>query len=649
MCGIAGVFYRNRQARVDLDLIRNMTELLMHRGPDDGGVRLFGPAAFGHRRLSILDLSPLGHQPMSTPDGRWWITFNGEIYNFQALRAELETRGVRFRTRSDTEVLLHLYALDGDACLERLNGMFAFAIYDTQAHTLFLARDRLGKKPLYLWDDGDRILFSSELKSFFADPDFKPEIDPQALLDVMHTLYVPDPRTIYAGVKRLPPAHSLRIQEGRSFERRYWTLDSFLHRGGPEPRTVDEAVEAFEPLFADAVKIRMISDVPLGAFLSGGVDSSAVVSEMRAQTSNSLKTTAIGFDVASQDESPYAAAMAKHFGCDHRTERVKADATSLLETLLWHFDEPFADASALPTWLLSQVTRRRVTVALSGDGGDEAFGGYDKYRWDARERQIRGLLPQPLWQLLARAAGIRPLERFEPWRRSANLLRTLADSPEEAYFRTQSFMTPEQLQELIDPDLQARLTGYQPARWTLQAFREASGLDPLTASQWVDITTYLPGDILTKVDRMSMGHALEVRCPLLDYRVLEFALRLPTQLRLQDDQGKRVLKRLLERRVPTQLVNRPKHGFTIPVEEWMRGPLVPLFRDVVLGGSLPTAGLLQMDAVERMLRMHQKGEANRGMELWILLVLGMWHSRIRGKAAQRIAEGTPATVDGQAA
>lgn len=644
MCGIAGVFHRDRQARVDIDLVRNMTELLMHRGPDDGGVVRFGPAAFGHRRLSILDLSPLGHQPMATADRRYWITFNGEIYNYQALRAELEAKGIQFRTRTDTEVLLYLFREEGERCVERLNGMFAFGIYDVHLHTLFLARDRLGKKPLYLWDDGQRILFSSELKSFFADPHFQPEVEPQALVDFMYTLYVPDPRTIYAGVEKLPPAHTLKVTRNNKQQRRYWFFPqaTSTQRG---PKTVNEAVEAFQPLFADAVRLRMISDVPLGAFLSGGVDSSAVVSEMRRQGGSELKTTAIGFDVASQDESPYAEAVARHFDCDHRTERVHADAAGLLETLLWHFDEPFADASALPTWLLSEATRKRVTVALSGDGGDEAFGGYDKYRWDQRERLIRSKLPGPLWSLLAKAASTSPLERLEPWRRGANFLRTLADSPESAYFRTQSFTTPEQLDELLDPGIRARVHGYDASQWTRRAFGEGSGRDPLAATQWVDITTYLPGDILTKVDRMSMGHALEVRCPLLDYRVIEFALALPSHLRLHEGNGKPVLKRLLEQRLPASLVDRPKHGFTVPVEEWFRGPLVPMVQTFVQGGALKDAGVIRPAAVERMLKRHQSGERNQGMELWILLVLGVWYERIRGRAMPKTSHGVPARVE----
>lgn len=641
MCGIAGVFHRDRSATVSRALIQEMTERLIHRGPDDGGVALLGPCALGHRRLSILDLSPLGHQPMSTPDGRYWITFNGEIYNYQALRDLLVAEGVVFRSTSDTEVLLYLYRREGERCVERLVGMYAFAVYDRVEHSLFLARDRLGKKPLYLWDDGERLLFASELKSLLVEPTAAPGLSPSALLHYMHTLYVPDPQTIYEGITRLPPARTLFLRGREKKERRYWQLPGRVEGG---PSTLEEAAEAFEPLLAEVVGSRMVADVPLGAFLSGGVDSSVVVSEMRRLGVAPPRTTAIGFDVASQDESPYADAVARHFQCDHVTHRVEADATALLERLLWHFDEPFADASALPTYLLCQVTRQRVTVALSGDGGDEAFAGYDKYWADQQERRVRSLLPSPLWRSLAKVAGMGWLEGLEPWRRGANYLRTLASSPERAYFRTQSFTSPEWVLRLLEPGLWEQ-SREDVGRVTLAAFEEARGRDALTATQWVDITTYLPGDILTKVDRMSMAHALEVRCPLLDHRVIEFALGLPAELRLKEGQGKPVLKRVLEKRLPTALFQRPKHGFTIPVDEWFRGPLVPLFHDVVLGGSMRRAGLVRRQEARRLLERHQRGEVRQGMVLWTLLVLGMWQERIRGQRGVPVAAGVPARVE----
>lgn len=642
MCGIAGVFHRDRSARVSLELIRDMTERLIHRGPDDGGVAMLGPCALGHRRLSILDLSPLGHQPMCTPDERYWITFNGEIYNYVALRAELEAEGVVFRSTSDTEVLLYLFRRDGESCVERLVGMFAFAVYDRREHTLFLARDRLGKKPLYVWDDGERLLFASELKSLLVEPSTAPGLNVSALLHYMHTLYVPDPQTIYEGMASLPPARTLLLRGREKRERRYWHLPAGPVEGGP--KTLEQAVEAFEPLLADVVGSRMVADVPLGAFLSGGVDSSVVVSELRRQSVSPPRTTAIGFDEASQDESPYADAVARHFACDHRTHRVRADATQLLERLLWHFDEPFADASALPTYLLCQVTRERVTVALSGDGGDEAFAGYDKYWADQQERRVRSLLPSPLWRSLAKAAGVSWLEGLEPWRRGANYLRTLAASPERAYFRTQSFTSPEWVTRLLSPDVLAQ-SRVDVGGVTEAAFEEARGRDALTATQWVDLTTYLPGDILRKVDRMSMAHALEVRCPLLDHRVIEFALGLPAELRLREGQGKPVLKKLLEKRLPTALFQRPKHGFTIPVDEWFRGPLVPLFHDVVLGGGMRRAGLVERKEARTLLERHQRGEVRQGMVLWTLLVLGMWQERIRGQRRPGSVRGVPAHIE----
>ncbi len=647
MCGIAGIFDRDPRGWVDPDLVLTMTETLVHRGPDDGGVVSLGAACLGHRRLSILDLGPAGHQPMSTPDGRYWITYNGEVYNFRALRDDLEAGGVRFRTRTDTEVLLELYRRDGSACLDRLNGMFAFAIYDQREHTLFLARDRLGKKPLYVWEDGRRLHFASELKALTALPGFRGEIDPVALSDYLVMLYVPDPRTIYRGVEKLAPAHAMLMGPGSRRRWRYWRVPlEPAGRFGEEDRPgIGAALEQLEALLADAVKLRMVADVPLGAFLSGGVDSSLVVSEMCRHATRPVRTTTIGFSVPEDDESPYAQEVATRLGCDHHTEPVEADAAGLLETLCHHFDEPYADSSALPTFLLSRATRARVTVALSGDGGDEAFGGYDKYVAELRERRLRGLLPGPAWRLLATAARRAPwADRFRWWSRGVHLLQTLSEDVALAYQRTQGFVQPDLLFQLLGDDVKQAIAGHDPGAVVRLAYQEAAGTDPLSAVQATDLATSLPGDMLTKVDRMSMAHALEVRCPLLDYRVVEFAFQLPPAFRLYRGEGKRILKRLLEQRLPRSLVRRPKHGFTIPYNAWFRGPLLPMAQDVILGRGLEQSGLLDMATVNRVLETHAQHRADQGVLLWTLLALGTWYDKIRTGETRPRAPGAAPTI-----
>lgn len=643
MCGIMGIYHRDPKAALDVALGVKMTEQLVHRGPDDGGVVALGPALLGQRRLSILDLSPAGHQPLCTPDERYWITFNGELYNYKELRATLEQAGVAFRTQTDTEVLLQWYVVYGPGCLERLNGMYAFAIYDRQAHRLFLARDRLGKKPLYLWDDGERLCFASEIKAFFVDPTFRFDVDPAALLECILTLYPGETRTAYTHVRSLRPAHALTLDASGLRQRRYW----YFPVGEPQSPfsswvREEAALEQLEPLLADAVRLRLASDVPLGAFLSGGVDSSLVVSEMSRACSAPVLTNAIGFSVKSEDESAYAEQVARHFRCQHQTFHARIDdAAALLEQLLWHFDGPFADASALPTWLLSRATRQRVTVALSGDGGDEGFAGYEKYRWDQQERLMRMLLPRRLWGVLAQ--GLRGLPMHGVSHQLLGLLRTLSLPPEDAFYLTQTFTLPSQGRRLFSPDVRAGLRDFDPGAATRAAFLEASGADFLTKAQWVDLTTFLPGDILVKVDRMSMAHALEVRSPLLDHRILELALRLPWWLRLGPRRGKHLLKRLLERRMPPEWVGRPKHGFTIPVDLWMKGALGQMLEDELRAGPIRSSGLLESAEVMKCLEQHRKGE-HRGMTLWSLLCLSLWWRRVRKGDGGPTLHGAPTQV-----
>jgi asparagine synthase (glutamine-hydrolysing) len=619
MCGIAG-FLTGGQAP-DRRLLTRMCDRLRHRGPDASG-SFFGPtAALGHRRLAIIDLAG-GAQPLGNEDGSVQIVFNGEIYNFAALRDGLERRGHRFATNSDTETIVHLYEEEGERVGEFLNGMYAFAIWDSRRDELLLCRDRLGKKPLYYSLDipGQRCAFASELKALAVMPGFDSSLDAEALADFLALSYVPDPRTIYRGVRKLPPAHTLIIGRDGARLRRYWEP---VFR--EEKMDEGEAQAEVARLASDAVRCRLMSDVPLGAFLSGGIDSSAAVGLMAEHSPGRVKTFSIGFSDPRFDELEYARLAARQHRTDHRELVVTPRIDEMLEVLSRQFDEPFGDASAIPTLYLSRMTREHVTVALSGDGADEIFGGYRRYRFGAAEEAIRGRLPR--WgRRLAAAAGRRyPKFDYLPRIfRGRTLLTNLGDNLADSYFTSMSTFRDGALDAALSPETRARLGGYSPRAAYTARFRRFSHLDALQQMQAVDLETYLPGDILVKADRATMAYSLEGRSPWLDYRLVELACRMPSSLKLRSGTGKHIFRRALGKHLPAAVARRPKMGFSTPMASWLRGPLRPAFEARVFDGEM--RAWLDFPEIRRLWAEHQGGFHNHERKLWNLLTLAAWRA-----------------------
>jgi asparagine synthase (glutamine-hydrolysing) len=624
MCGIAGIWWKQRGSLDQAEAwLRSALSGLAHRGPDDEGVWIDRTSGvlLGHRRLSIIDLSPLGHQPMVADSGSTAIVFNGEIYNYRSLRRELERRGFVFRSDSDTEVLLNGYACWGAPVLERLVGMFAFAIWDGRSETLFLARDRAGEKPLYYATTPDGVAFASEIAPLTTLPDVDTRIDDVAVSLYLQYQYVPAPHSIFAGIRKLPPAHALIIEREHVRTWRYW--DPVPIAAGPRlPISETEAIDTLEGLLREAVSGQMISDVPLGAFLSGGIDSTAVVSMMAELGTRPVRTFTIGFDVARYDESRHAARVARHLGTDHTMESLTAaDAVALIPTVPEMYGEPFGDSSALPTHLVSRVARKHVTVSLSGDGGDEAFGGYTRY--DELERiLLLSRCPAPL-QTIARAVGGRMPGRIG---RGVGLLGA---APREVFrarvgvFRSADVQT---------------MTGAAPPLYEFErAWAATEGRPARQRAMLADLLTYLPEAILVKVDRAAMSISLETRAPLLDHRVLEFALRLPPEL----TQGKRLLKRLVYRRVPRALVDRPKQGFGVPLGQWLREDLRDLLLDALTPARMEAVGIEQFSPIRSVLASHMSGAFDEYPRLWSLLMLSLWHDGCRTRAAAQRQVSTP--------
>ena len=618
MCGIAG-FLKDR-ARDSGSLLKLMCDRLAHRGPDSFGSFADDEAALGHRRLSIIDLNT-GDQPMGNEDGTIQVVFNGEIYNYRELRAGLETKGHRFRTQSDTEVLVHLYEEQGERMPEFLNGMFAFAIWDAPRRRLFLARDRMGKKPLYYSDSlpGFRFAFASELKALAAVPGFDGREDPRAIADFLAVSYIPDPRTIYRSVAKLEPAHSLTVDANGMRKRRYWAPE-FPH----ERRNYEATVEELESLAEDAVQRRMISDVPLGAFLSGGVDSSAVVAYMCRGGASRVRTFSIGFTNKRFDELEYARAVAERYGTDHNELTVSPNIHDVLGVLARYMDEPFGDSSIIPTLYLAEMTRRHVTVALSGDGADEVFGGYRRYYFGVLEERLRRKFPS-LFRRSALAWAGRHYPKFDYLPqvfRAKSLLTNLSLEIGDAYYSSMTAFRDVGLEAAISPDVRRDLDGYSPRRWFRDQFLAVQNLRPLEQMQAVDFQTYLPGDILVKVDRATMIHSLEARSPWLDYRIVELACAMPPAWKLRGRNGKAIFKKVVRPLLPEQNVTRRKMGFAVPLSEWLRTSLKPVFESTVLRDR--GWGLIEPSEARRLWSEHQGGFFNHERQLWNLLMLGLW-------------------------
>ncbi|MCA8941409.1 MAG: asparagine synthase (glutamine-hydrolyzing) [Planctomycetes bacterium] len=615
MCGIAGIFCRDRAQHVERDLLERMARAIAHRGPDGEGFRVGAGYGLAHRRLSIVDLAG-GHQPMADATERYWVSYNGEIYNFAELRAELERAGHRFATRCDTEVLLYGYREWGEALPTRLRGMFAFAIVDVQEHTLFAARDRIGKKPLYYAEVGDEFVFGSEPKAILEHPGVARDLDPVAIRQYFCLRYVADPGTAFRAIRRLPPGHALTVRDGTVRVRRYWQL-SFAE---PVARPVEELAEEVLERLDEAVRIRLMGDVPLGAFLSGGVDSYAIVDSMRRVGDAQVVACTVGFDDPRYDERGYARASAEACGALLHEERVSAEDMLDQGWYAATFDEPFSDSSAVPTYHVSRLARRHVTVALSGDGGDESFAGYRRYKYDVVENRIRGWAPRFLWRLFG---AVYPKADFLPrWLRFKRTFQNLARDPGEAYARSVSCTLPEQLGDILRPEL-ARLDD-DPLAPVRDAWSRSDGPDSLARAAATDFETWLPGDILTKVDRASMAVSLEVRAPLLDHELVEAAARIPSTLKLAGGETKALLKRALRPRLGDAL-DRPKQGFVAPVKEWLRGPLGDELEAVL--GDERLASIIDPGSVGRLLRQHRAGLADHTEPLWSTLCLHRFQHR----------------------
>jgi asparagine synthase (glutamine-hydrolysing) len=630
MCGIAGIFDLRGRSEIDRVLLRRMTDILGHRGPDGGGFHHAAGIGLGHRRLAIVDLVT-GDQPLFNEDRTVCVVFNGEIYNFQPLMAELTALGHVFRTRSDTEVIVHAWEEWGEACLERFNGMFAFALWDARREVLFLARDRLGEKPLYycLLADG-RLLFASELKSLLLSPNVDRRLDPQAIEEFFAFGYIPDPRSIYLGVRKLAPAHYLILRRGESRPepRSYWDVQ-FVDGASARREEVEEELIA---RLRESVRMRMIADVPLGAFLSGGVDSSGVVAMMAGLKKEPVGTFSIAFGAKGWDESAHAAEIARRYSTDHHVRDVDPNSFDLVDRLATIYDEPFGDSSAMPTFRVCAMARENVTVALSGDGGDEVFAGYRRYRWHCFEERVRRVVPGHLRRPLFGTLGaLYPKLDWAPRPlRAKATLEELGRDTIDAYFSSVSVCSDALRQRLFSAGLAHELQGYNAAEVLRSHMMRCGSEDPLSQVQYADFKTYLPGDILTKVERASMASSLEVRVPLLDHTLVEWVAQLPSHLKLHRREGKYVLKAALEPYVSKEILYRPKQGFAVPLAAWFRGALRGRLRETLGGPVLRESGFFDMATIGILLDQHQSGERDHGAALWTLSMIESFLRQVHG-------------------
>jgi asparagine synthase (glutamine-hydrolysing) len=636
MCGIAGKLTSNPAADGDLgDLMVAMTTALRHRGPDAGGYYFGDGIALGHRRLSIIDLAT-GDQPVSNEDGSVWVVFNGEIYNFQDLRRDLEAAGHRFRTHSDTEVIVHGYEEWGEACVTRFRGMFAFAVWDTRARRLLLARDRLGVKPLFYapLPDGT-LVFASEMKAILEDRSVSRAWRPESVDAYLTFGYIPGPATIYEHIQKLPAAHVLVAENGRIRTHEYWDL---IYTGDGDPAREDEYLQRLDVLLRESVKLRLISDVPLGAFLSGGIDSTAVVAYMMETSDAPVLTASVGFDQTRFDELEHARTVATHLGCERFERIADPHVVDLLPRLAWHFDEPFADSSAVPTYYVSQAARERVTVALSGDGGDELWAGYARHRVEHWEGRVRAALGPRGSRAVGMGARLLPMRA-----RGVRALRHLGLPPADACAVKHAYGLFENgvRASMYSGDFEARIAGTHPYAPFLSAYDRCPSPDPMDRAMYVDVKTYLVDDILTKVDRMSMAVSLETREPLLDHRLLEFAATVPASLKLRGRTTKFLLRKLLARRVPASILERPKHGFEAPAGEWLRGPLAGMVADLLVDRRFRERGLLNAKTVDRLWAEHRDGRCDHRHRLWSVVMLELWFRQFIDQTASSVVDEAP--------
>ncbi len=599
-----------------------MAAVLAHRGPDGEGVFVKDHVGLGHRRLAIIDLSQAARQPMSNEDGSIWIVFNGEIYNFLELRDTLIRRGHTFRSRSDTEVIVHLYEDQGPEAFRALRGMFAIAIWDANRRQLVLARDRVGKKPLFYFAGHSSFVFASELQSLLEDPSVPRVPDLEAIRHFLTYQYVPYPSTAFQGVRKLPPAHFLLLKDGECRLVRYWDLHYAEKSRAPEKVLLERLREYLQ----EAVRMRMVSDVPIGAFLSGGIDSSTVVALMSRLSDRPIKTFSIGFEEEGFSELPYARSIARRYGTEHHEFVVKPDAVGILPLLVRHFGEPFADSSAIPQFYLSKLAREFVTVALAGDGGDESFGGYDRYVAALLARPV-DCLPSFVRNGFAVFGGrlSRSSLPSSLLSRAGRFLQALSDGPQRRYARYVSHFDREQQAVVFSDDFLEQVRGVDPEGLILDAYRTTDAAHLLDSTLDADVRTYLPNDLLVKVDITSMANSIEVRSPFLDHPLMEFAAALPPSLKIRGVQKKYLLKQAMADLLPREILDRPKHGFAVPLHQWFRHDLVALAQDVLLNSRSIGRGYFRPGAVKRLLDEHVRGVGHWHEQLWSLLMLELWH------------------------
>jgi len=618
MCGIAGQINFD-SAPVIPQRITAMGTSLRHRGPDDAGVYVHGPVGLAHQRLSILDLSPAGHQPMSNEDGTVWVVFNGEIYNFEELRSQLCDRHV-FRSRTDTEVIVHLYEEFGMDCVAMLRGMFAIAIWDAREHRLILARDRVGKKPLYYAQGGNSLTFASELKALLVGAPPR-DVDPVAVHHYLTFQYVPAPWSIFQGIKKLRPGHILVCEHGACTERAYWAVSYRAKRRG---RSELECQKEFLSLLRDATRLRLASDVPLGAFLSGGLDSSAIVAMMSELTHQPVKTFSIGFKEDAFNELPYAREVAKRFGTDHHEFIVEDSGIDILHTLARVFDEPFADSSAIPTYYVSRMSRQFVTVVLNGDGGDELLAGYPRYRTTAFDRAMYGLCRISTQEHISRVVGKLPV-RGALLARIKNRLERLSQPFSHTYLGRVCFFGPEEKDGIYTSEFKSTVQGDDSLDLLIEWFEKVASANLLDQLLGVDTMSYLPDDLLVKVDRATMAHGLEARSPFLDHHLIEFCAALPTEHKIRDGEAKYLLRAVMRDRLPSSILQRPKMGFGVPIDQWFRGPCRKIVEETLLSSRCLQRGYFEPEQIRRMVLGQCQGRASYGSRVYALLMLELWH------------------------
>ncbi len=637
MCGIAGFLHHKSDLTTSSDTTEanqltkkhliEMGNAIAHRGPDAHGEYLDDFVGLSHRRLSILDLSVAGNQPMFSTDENVVIVFNGEIYNFLDLKAQLEKDGVVFATGTDTEVIIKLYEREGVKCLDKLNGMFAFALWDKQEKQLFIARDRLGKKPLYYYSDPaepSRFCFASEIKAILALPDIKKELRLDAAYDFFAYQYVPDPKSIFTHIHKLPPAHFMLIKDGQTSIEEYWTL-SFAKQSS---QSEAESISQLQDKIKATTKRRMISDVPLGAFLSGGVDSSGVVATMSGLSDKPIKTCTIAFDNKKYNEAEFAKAVAEQYKTEHHELLVHQNVADTLEHIVSFFDEPFADPSLVPTFFVSELARKEVTVAIAGDGGDEVFAGYEKYTSDHIENQLREKFPDWIREhIFPGLASVCGAIKLTPFKRAKSLFTSLSVSPEMGFYITNSQMNDEQWQALVKPAVSAKLGDYHPSTITTDFYKQADGPDHVSKILYTDMKTYLTGGILVKVDRMSMANSLEVRAPILDKEIIEYSATLPSNLKFRDKEKKYALKEAFKPLLSDDILYRKKMGFSVPLAQWFRQEIKDIAQRYLIQDVKGLGEIFEVNKVKSIWQEHQSGRHDHSAILWSMLMFEMWWHR----------------------